>query len=62
MFLHHDLKKVCCPCIVASELKLAVAVRIDCLRKSPILLLLLHRDHRDRTTPLQADEEADHDH
>jgi hypothetical protein len=47
---------------VASELKLAFAVRIDCLGTSSILLLLLHRDHRDRATALQADEEADHDH
>ncbi len=50
---------VCWPCLVASELKLAVAVRIDCLGTSPILLLLLL--HRDRATALQADEEADHD-
>jgi hypothetical protein len=55
---------VCWPCLVASELKLAFAVLIDSLGTSPILLLLLllHRDHRDRATALQADEQADHDH
>ncbi len=55
---------VCWPCLVALELKLAFAVRIDCLGASPmlLLLLLLHQGHRDRATAMQADEEAAHVH